>query len=390
MEFCVTFLRNIFAKPFFSCVVLSNGGLFHSLIKLQFCLISELFRFIFLLWLLFFLSFLCSTPEKESIFDAQSPTELKRKSDQRPEKQMVKANNDSNKDDDDNTYADDDIKHVSGDLNADDLYALPNKRSTSKSAKSTGGGGGGADKNDECKVYEVASDDEYKDEYDNKHSSDSIEDKDANKDLPFGWEKHEDNDGPYYWHIKSGTIQREPPLFPKESATTQPCHDTKSATTTPSSGCGGVGVGGGYIGGGLNQSQSLLHMQQATSSVAKFSPHSQYHCTGMGFNGRAQVSNIHTQYTSTQCLCAANSNNHKCDYARHRKNRFQIFWFFFVSFFSFWFFVLYIKFLCITNLGTLFLVVAFAMPSIKCRCRTGNTKLISHTEQHKFSIGFGR
>lgn len=29
--------------------------------------------------------------------------------------------------------------------------------------------------------------------------------------LPPGWERHEDNDGPYYWHIKSGTIQREPP-----------------------------------------------------------------------------------------------------------------------------------------------------------------------------------
>uniref|UniRef100_A0A1B6CDF2 PID domain-containing protein n=1 Tax=Clastoptera arizonana TaxID=38151 RepID=A0A1B6CDF2_9HEMI len=30
-------------------------------------------------------------------------------------------------------------------------------------------------------------------------------------DIPAGWEKHEDNDGPYYWHIKSGTIQRDPP-----------------------------------------------------------------------------------------------------------------------------------------------------------------------------------
>ncbi|XP_064077881.1 protein Fe65 homolog isoform X4 [Macrobrachium nipponense] len=29
--------------------------------------------------------------------------------------------------------------------------------------------------------------------------------------LPAGWEKHEDNDGPYYWHIKSGTITRTPP-----------------------------------------------------------------------------------------------------------------------------------------------------------------------------------
>ncbi|PVD34945.1 hypothetical protein C0Q70_06226 [Pomacea canaliculata] len=29
--------------------------------------------------------------------------------------------------------------------------------------------------------------------------------------LPPGWQKHEDEDGPYYWHIKSGTIQRDPP-----------------------------------------------------------------------------------------------------------------------------------------------------------------------------------
>lgn len=36
---------------------------------------------------------------------------------------------------------------------------------------------------------------------------------DKNNDLPFGWEKHEDNDGPYFWHIKSGTIQREPPKY---------------------------------------------------------------------------------------------------------------------------------------------------------------------------------
>lgn len=25
-----------------------------------------------------------------------------------------------------------------------------------------------------------------------------------------------DNNGPYYWHIKSGTIQREPPLWSKD------------------------------------------------------------------------------------------------------------------------------------------------------------------------------
>jgi amyloid beta (A4) precursor protein-binding family B protein 2 (Fe65-like) len=29
--------------------------------------------------------------------------------------------------------------------------------------------------------------------------------------LPPGWERHEDTSGPYYWHIKSGTIQRDRP-----------------------------------------------------------------------------------------------------------------------------------------------------------------------------------
>ncbi len=29
--------------------------------------------------------------------------------------------------------------------------------------------------------------------------------------LPSGWERHEDELGPYYWHVKSGTIQRDPP-----------------------------------------------------------------------------------------------------------------------------------------------------------------------------------
>ena len=33
----------------------------------------------------------------------------------------------------------------------------------------------------------------------------------ADHQLPAGWERHEDDDGPYYWHIKSGTIQREMP-----------------------------------------------------------------------------------------------------------------------------------------------------------------------------------
>ncbi|KAK0073779.1 hypothetical protein PV325_009245 [Microctonus aethiopoides] len=44
-----------------------------------------------------------------------------------------------------------------------------------------------------------------------KSSDDCQESEDKDENLPTGWEKHEDKDGPYYWHIKSGTIQREPP-----------------------------------------------------------------------------------------------------------------------------------------------------------------------------------
>ncbi|XP_043481673.1 protein Fe65 homolog isoform X2 [Leptopilina heterotoma] len=39
----------------------------------------------------------------------------------------------------------------------------------------------------------------------------TIDCKAKDENLPHGWEKHEDQEGPYYWHIKSGTIQREPP-----------------------------------------------------------------------------------------------------------------------------------------------------------------------------------
>ncbi|KAL7289688.1 hypothetical protein TKK_0016411 [Trichogramma kaykai] len=45
-------------------------------------------------------------------------------------------------------------------------------------------------------------------ENDEGNNADS-ENKEVN--LPLGWEKHEDKEGPYYWHIKSGTIQREAP-----------------------------------------------------------------------------------------------------------------------------------------------------------------------------------
>lgn len=81
-----------------------------------------------------------------------------------------------------------DIKHISGTLNSDDLYALPNKRKQPQNR-------------DDGQVYEIGSDEEGnsngKDDDDcdeekgKKDSIDGIEDKDRNKDLPFGWEKHE-------------------------------------------------------------------------------------------------------------------------------------------------------------------------------------------------------
>ncbi|GAB6031126.1 hypothetical protein CHUAL_007934 [Chamberlinius hualienensis] len=74
------------------------------------------------------------------------------------------------------------IPHIQGQLN-NDLYAVlvkKNKQSSSSSIASS-------NKTDEKEIIS------------------------SPEKLPHGWEKHEDNDGPYYWHIKSGTIQREPP-----------------------------------------------------------------------------------------------------------------------------------------------------------------------------------
>ncbi|XP_030749835.1 protein Fe65 homolog isoform X2 [Sitophilus oryzae] len=84
------------------------------------------------------------------------------------------------------TENEDSVPHIVGGL-TNDLYAVPVKKFSKSSIE---------------KSNDIISPDE-----------------DWDKDiLPPGWEKHEDNDGPYYWHIKSGTIQREMPVadFEKE------------------------------------------------------------------------------------------------------------------------------------------------------------------------------
>ncbi|KAG8190962.1 hypothetical protein JTE90_010825 [Oedothorax gibbosus] len=44
------------------------------------------------------------------------------------------------------------------------------------------------------------------------HDKVSLPESTESDSLPSGWERHEDDSGPYYWHISSGTIQRDPPI----------------------------------------------------------------------------------------------------------------------------------------------------------------------------------
>lgn len=129
-----------------------------------------------------------------------SPSESKTKSDQIPEKDdgvKLKDANDGvgccNGDGNNAGVAGidgggGDIKHISGNLNTEDLYAIPNKR---KHQKRNDGGGVDGD----GKVYEIGSaeEDDDDEEKGKNEDVDGFEDKDANKDLPPGWEKHEGN-----------------------------------------------------------------------------------------------------------------------------------------------------------------------------------------------------
>lgn len=60
--------------------------------------------------------------------------------------------------------------------------------------------------------------------------------------LPPGWEKCEDEEGAYYWHIKSGTIQREPPspTTPDVKQTTLRSLSVKSTSSSGSTTNGSI------------------------------------------------------------------------------------------------------------------------------------------------------
>lgn len=94
------------------------------------------------------------------------------------------------------------IKHISGNVNADDLYALPSKRklqttncdgtkTTTSTDECIGGGGGGGGAGGHLQVNESTSADEDDADNEEKGKAEEMEDKDASKDLPPGWEKHE-------------------------------------------------------------------------------------------------------------------------------------------------------------------------------------------------------
>ncbi|XP_070494127.1 protein Fe65 homolog isoform X3 [Chironomus tepperi] len=88
--------------------------------------------------------------------------------------------------------------------------------------------GCGGEKSDEmCEKYVIEKPEGVKDEYeeegdgkrDDREKVKSGDKKNGIEKLPPGWERHEDNGGCYFWHIKSGTIQREMPVWPKELKT---------------------------------------------------------------------------------------------------------------------------------------------------------------------------
>ncbi|XP_046395512.1 uncharacterized protein LOC124162869 isoform X2 [Ischnura elegans] len=111
------------------------------------------------------------------------------------------------------------VPHIQGHLN-NDLYAVPVKRPVDLGCREVS----------KEKVERSSSEDKEESEEDEEEEEEeSEEDEEGGEEegqpqmrrpllrrdmLPPGWEKHEDSDGPYYWHIKSGTIQREPPTLP--------------------------------------------------------------------------------------------------------------------------------------------------------------------------------
>ncbi|KAG5672777.1 hypothetical protein PVAND_002871 [Polypedilum vanderplanki] len=108
-----------------------------------------------------------------------------------------------------------------------DTNQYPDNKLTEQQTASEGSNGNGEKSDEMCEKYVIEEKPEgVKDEYDEdggkRDDSEKVkcsDKKNGIEKLPPGWERHEDNGGCYFWHIKSGTIQREMPLWPKELKT---------------------------------------------------------------------------------------------------------------------------------------------------------------------------
>lgn len=116
---------------------------------------------------------LSSPKEKRSLLGDSSPNESKTQKDQEPE-HGEKAQ---------------EIQHIPGTLNSDDLYALPNKRKQQEAV--VGEVPPEEDDVDEEGANRRADEVEEGDENGKREDIEAIEEKDKTKDLPPGWEKHE-------------------------------------------------------------------------------------------------------------------------------------------------------------------------------------------------------
>ncbi|XP_056011870.1 protein Fe65 homolog isoform X2 [Ostrea edulis] len=141
----------------------------------------------------------------------------------------------------------DDGSHVHGPIN-DDIYSVVNKSSEPENSEET------------------------------TPTGDAPEE----EGLPPGWEKCEDEEGAYYWHIKSGTIQREPPspAPPDVKQTTLRSLSVKSNSSSDSTTQGSVPSSPSSISSNTDEPLKAFEghaLQYAANTLQKISSNQERH-----------------------------------------------------------------------------------------------------------------
>ncbi|XP_071088512.1 amyloid beta precursor protein binding family B member 2-like isoform X3 [Haliotis cracherodii] len=121
--------------------------------------------------------------------DEETPLEEKPPEEKFEESTMINSPDSNDSGIQSDARSDDGVSHVSGPVHEDDLEVDKPRKDSSEEEAST------------------------------EESGTSESEESSSEILPPGWEKCEDDDGAYYWHIKSGTIQRDPPspLTPEQT-----------------------------------------------------------------------------------------------------------------------------------------------------------------------------